>query len=266
MRVTGFNWVGVLTDDFEETIHFFAEVLGLSLEYRDEAKDIIHFRLLSGQLLELYGPSNRQRKEKYRWFNGPVLGLEVEDLGAARQEMLAKGVRFITEVERDPPTGDAWSYFLGPEEKLFTIQQPVRRYPEEIGQISGFSWAGMVTQNFEGAVGFFSEVMEMPLTRRDDVRELAHFWLPAGQIFEVFGSHNHWSQLMPQLTIAFEVDDVGEARREMEKVGIEFISDVVVTPAGETFTYFRGPDGYLYEIWKLSQHHPARKAKVNMTR
>lgn len=126
MRVTSFNWVGMLTEDFEETIHFFSEVLGLSLEYRDEAKIITHFRLPSGQLLEIYGPSNRQRKEKYQLFNGPVLGFEVEDVGAARQEMVAKGVRFITEVERDP-SGDAWAFFLGPEEMLFTIQQPARR-------------------------------------------------------------------------------------------------------------------------------------------
>ena len=84
MRVTQLSWAGVLTEDFEDAVHFFSEVLGLSLEYRDEAKAIVHFRFLSGQLLEVYGPSNRQRKEKYRWFNGPALGFEVEAFEAAR--------------------------------------------------------------------------------------------------------------------------------------------------------------------------------------
>lgn len=123
MRVTSINWIGVLTEDFEETIQFFTEVLGLSLEYQDEDKVITHFRLPSGQLFEIYGPSNRQRKEKYQLFNGPVLGFEVENVEAARQEMMASGVRFITEVERDPG-GDAWAFFLGPKEMLLTIQQP----------------------------------------------------------------------------------------------------------------------------------------------
>jgi catechol 2,3-dioxygenase-like lactoylglutathione lyase family enzyme len=61
MRVTGIGWVGVLTDDYEETLHFFSEILGLSLEYRNEDKVHAHFRLPSGQLLEVFGPSNRQR-------------------------------------------------------------------------------------------------------------------------------------------------------------------------------------------------------------
>jgi hypothetical protein len=34
----------------------------------------------------------------------------------------------------------------------------------------------------------------------------------------------------------------------MEDYGVEFITSVVTTSAGEAFTYFRGPDGYPYEI------------------
>jgi len=82
MRVAGISWAGVLTQDFKATLRFFSEILGLALDYRDEARVLAHFRLPSGHLLEIYGPSNRQRKEKYRWFNGPVLGFEVEDVAA----------------------------------------------------------------------------------------------------------------------------------------------------------------------------------------
>jgi hypothetical protein len=56
---------------------------------------------------------------------------------------------------------------------------------------------------------------------------------------------------MPYIAIGFEVDDVQQARAEMEMNGVEFITSVVTTSAGEAFTYFRGPDGYPYEI--LSQ-------------
>jgi catechol 2,3-dioxygenase-like lactoylglutathione lyase family enzyme len=140
MQVTGLGWAAVHTEDYEETLHFFSEILGLSLEYRDEAKELAHFWLPSGQLLEVFGPSNRQRKEKYRWFSGRA-----------------------------------------------------------------------------------------PL--------------------EVFGSNNSWGKLMSQITIAFEVEDVWQTRAGMEEMSVEFVSDVEVTSIGEVFTYFRGPDGYLYEIW-----------------
>ena len=249
MRVTQLSWAGVLTEDFEDAVHFFSEVLGLLLEYRDEAKAIVHFRFPSGQLLEVYGPSNRQRKEKYRRFKGPVLGFQVEDVGVARQQMMARGVRFITEVET-VPEGDEWAFFLGPEDKLFTIQRAVRRYPEKFERLSGFSRAGVVMQNFVEAVRFFSQVMEMPLARQDDGQEFAHFWLPAGHLFEVFGPNNRRGQLTPYATIAFEAEDVGQARRELEARGVEFVGEVAVTSTAEAITYFRGPDGYLYAIWK----------------
>ena len=248
MRVTEISWVGVLTEDFEDTLHFFSEVLGLSLGYRDEAKAIVHFRLPSRQLLEVYGPSNRQRKEKYRRFNGPALGFEVEEVEAARQQMMARGVRFITEVETWE--GDAWALFRGPEDKLFEIQRPARKYPEKTAKITGFTGAGVVMQNFAEAVRFFSQVMEMPLARRDDRQGFAHFWLPAGHLFEVFGPNNQWGRLTPYATIAFEVEDVWQARRELEARGVEFVGEVAVTSTAEAFTYFRGPDGYLYAIWK----------------
>ncbi len=248
MRVTEISWVGVLTEGFEETVHFFSEVLGLSLEHRDEAKAIVHFRFPSGQLLEVYGPSNRQRKEKYRWFNGPALGFEVADVEAARQQMMARGVRFVSEVETWG--GDAWALFLGPEDKLFEIQRPARKYPEKTAKVTGFSGAGVVMQDFAGAVRFFSQVMEMPLARRDDGQEFAHFWLSGGHLFEVFGPNNHQGQLTPYATIAFEAEDVGQTRREFEARGVEFVGEAAVTSTAEAITYFRGPDGYLYAIWK----------------
>ncbi len=248
MRVKGLGWAGVLTEDYEKTLHFFSEILGLSLEYRNEDKVLAHFWLPSGQLLEVFGPSNRQRKEKYRWHSGPEVGFAVEDVELAHQEMVARGARFITEVETWEE--HAWAHFLGPEDILFGIQQSSLSYPEKSGKILGVSWGGMVVQDFARAVRFFEKVMEMPLSRRDDGSEFADFSFPAGHLFEVFGPNNSWSRLMSHITIAFEVEDVWQTRAGLEEMGVEFVSDVEVSSIGEVFTYFRGPDGYLYEIWK----------------
>jgi catechol 2,3-dioxygenase-like lactoylglutathione lyase family enzyme len=251
MRVTGISWAGVLTEDFEATLHFFSEFLGLSLDYRDEARVLAHFRLPSGDLLEVYGPSNRQRKEKYRWFNGPALGFEVEDVEGARQEMIAHGVRFITEVETWE--GDAYALFLGPEDKLFEIQRPVRKHSKKTTRLLGFSGGEVVMHDFAEAVRFFSQVMKMPLAQSDASSESAHFELPAGHLFEVLGPNNNWGRLTPYAAIAFEVEEVGRARRELEAKGVEFVGDIVVTDSSEAFTYFRGPDSYLYKLRKLAK-------------
>lgn len=251
MHVESIGWVGVLIEDFEAALDFFSGTLGLALEYRDEVKMLAHFRLRSGQLLEVYGPSNRQRKEKYRWFDGPALGFEVEDIELARQEMMARGARFITEIETW--ADEAWSMFLGPEDKLFEILLPKRRYPMEASQVLKFSWAGIGMQDFGRAISFFSEVMEMPLAQRDDVRGSAHFWLPAGHLFEIFGPNSKQGQLMSHTTIAFEVEDVGQVRTEMKEMGVEFVANVETSSYDKSLAYFRGPGNYLYVLWKPSK-------------
>jgi hypothetical protein len=45
-----------------------------------------------------------------------------------------------------------------------------------------------------------------------------------------------------------QVDDVRAARKEIESHGVEFVTDV--NGNSEAWTYFRGPDGYLYELWR----------------
>ncbi len=83
MHVAGIGWVGVVAENFERALHFYSDVLGMWIDHRDETKVLALFRLPSGQLFELYGPSNRERKDKYRWFDGPALGMAVEDVGGA---------------------------------------------------------------------------------------------------------------------------------------------------------------------------------------
>ncbi len=56
VRIVGYSWTGVYADDFEEAIGFFADKLGLPLEWRQEDADFAGFRMPSGQLLELFGP------------------------------------------------------------------------------------------------------------------------------------------------------------------------------------------------------------------
>ena len=121
MRVEGYRWIGLLADDFEGTVEFFSGVLGLELEDLDEEKLIAMFRLPSGQGFEVFGPNNRERKHKYRLMDAPVVGLEVADVTGARDELVAQGVEFVTDVEA-APGGETWAYFLDPDNRLYSLQ------------------------------------------------------------------------------------------------------------------------------------------------
>ena len=127
-------------------------------------------------------------------------------------------------------------------------------------EVLSISWAGVRTQNFGATVRYFVENMSLPLTLRDDQAEVAHldigsrrrhaaahFRCASGDLFEIFGPNNPNARQHACPVFAFQVVDIGVARREMERRGVEFVTDID-TWEDEAWCYFRGPDGYLYEI------------------
>ena len=116
--------------------------------------------------------------------------------------------------------------------------------------IQGYSWAGTPTEDFDGATYFFGQVLGLPILMNDEDRKIAIFQLPSGQLFEVFGPGNDYHALMKTPTIAFDVDDVGRARAELEAKGVEFVTEIERGLENVAWCYFSGPDGFLYEIWQ----------------
>lgn len=118
-------------------------------------------------------------------------------------------------------------------------------------QVSGFTWAGVRTEDFGATVGFFEERMGLALAFRDDAAGYAVFRLPSGQVFEVFApSYEHYDR-HDCPAIGFEVSDIRRARQELEAAGAEFVSGLTEHESGAMWTHFRGPDGFLYG---LQQH------------
>ncbi len=117
MRVSEISWVGIGTDDFESTVAFFSDVIGLPLLQRDDENDVAIFKLESGQLFEVFGPRGRDERLHTR----PVIAFEVEDINAARNEMEALGIEFATDIRTG--LGQAWCYFVGPDDCYYEIKQ-----------------------------------------------------------------------------------------------------------------------------------------------
>ena len=118
-------------------------------------------------------------------------------------------------------------------------------------EVLAYRWVGVRTLHFDATVRFFRDVLGLPLAEHDATATAAGFRLPSGQQFEVFGSASRYYPLHACPVVGFEVPDIHTARAELEAAGVEFASEVVSTPMGESWTYFRGPDGFLYE---LTQH------------
>ena len=124
MHISGYSWVGVRTEDFESTIAFLADILGLPLTWRAADGEIAHFRLPSGQLFEVFGPN----VAGIQTTTCPVVGFEVADVWAARQELEPLGVQFVTEVFETNDEDASWTYFRGPDGQLYELQRPEKAY------------------------------------------------------------------------------------------------------------------------------------------
>jgi catechol 2,3-dioxygenase-like lactoylglutathione lyase family enzyme len=118
--------------------------------------------------------------------------------------------------------------------------------------IRGYSWAGAPTSDFERTCRFFREALGLEVLVIDDERMIGIFKLTTGQLFEIFGPGNRYQKLMNSPAIAFDVDDIDRAHAELEAKGVKFVSEIERGSHGDAWTFFEGPDGYLYQLFQRS--------------
>lgn len=110
------TWIGVVVDDLGAQRRFYRDVL--RLQELDAGEDWVQFDL-DGNLVELV---ERSEQPQYDWRRYQV-GFTVDDIRAARAELVERGVEPISEIEGDPDAGGAWCYFRDPEGNVFELKQ-----------------------------------------------------------------------------------------------------------------------------------------------
>ncbi len=114
MRVKSFSWVGIATDDFQRSMSFFRDLLGLEVWVQGDEQAIL--KTGAGQQLEIFGRDEREKQLTA----SPVIAFEVDDLEAAREELRAAGIELIGDIGRW--NGFTWQYFRSPEGYIFEIK------------------------------------------------------------------------------------------------------------------------------------------------
>jgi catechol 2,3-dioxygenase-like lactoylglutathione lyase family enzyme len=117
-------------------------------------------------------------------------------------------------------------------------------------RVLGYTWVGVRTANLNSTARFFADVLGLPIIHEG--KGLVQFELPSGQVFEVFGAENRYYHLHVCPIVGFQVENVRAAKKELESQGTEFVTEVYGDDL-EAWAYFRGPDGYLYEIWQTER-------------
>lgn len=127
MKVKGIHWVGVCAADWDATVGFYRDVLGLSVRSEgvqpgpaDAGVPYMELAAANGDFVELFGGNLGERE----LFKVPMVGFLVEDVGAARIEMEAKGVAFHGPVGRGGRW--EWSYFRSPDGHVHQLMAEIK--------------------------------------------------------------------------------------------------------------------------------------------
>ena len=110
----------------------------------------------------------------------------------------------------------------------------------------GLVWLGTRTQKFDDTVRFVGDTLGLRMVHEEP--DFAVFRLPNGDSVEVFGPGDRDHEYFTTgPVVGFLVDDVREARVDLEADGITFIGPVHESDGG-SWSHFTGPDGNVYEI------------------
>ena len=128
MRVHRLGWLTTYTHHYQETRRFFAEVLGLPIEVDEPTfaqmamQDADHDYI---EVLSVEDPDSAFEAEYHR--SGYVAGFVVDDVVAARAELVAVGVEILAEIHwstRRP--GYGWFHFRAPDGRVYGLMEGSR--------------------------------------------------------------------------------------------------------------------------------------------
>ena len=111
----------------------------------------------------------------------------------------------------------------------------------------GLVWAGIGTDRFAENMRLFTEVLGLEVEAEGDQQAILR--TANGDQVELFGKDGRGKSQNSPPTVAFEVDNVAEARDALLAAGIEVVGDIDAWN-GHEWLYFRSPDGFLFEVKK----------------
>jgi hypothetical protein len=117
VRVRGIRWAGTQTDRVGEMRAFATGVLGMTVDYEDDA--IVVMKTADGSIFELFAPGAGDAGQFDA--NAVVVGFLVDDFEAARAELAATdGIELLGEPDGSPD-GLRWQHFRAPDGRVYEI-------------------------------------------------------------------------------------------------------------------------------------------------
>lgn len=110
-------WIGVVADDLDRQRRFYRDMLGFA--EMAEGPGWVQFDLGDSRLLEIVQRGGQPQYDHARY----QVGYAVEDIEAARRELVARGVQPVSGLEGSASDGGRWCYFRDAEGNVFELKE-----------------------------------------------------------------------------------------------------------------------------------------------
>lgn len=125
MKIHRIGWLTTYTDRFDETRRFFADVLGLPIEVDEPAFAQLAMADADHDYVEVLGTDDPDSAfEAENFTRGPVIGWVIDDVMAARAELIAAGVEILDEIHWSTRReGYGWFHFRAPDGNVYGLME-----------------------------------------------------------------------------------------------------------------------------------------------
>jgi catechol 2,3-dioxygenase-like lactoylglutathione lyase family enzyme len=116
------------------------------------------------------------------------------------------------------------------------------------------TWIMLCTTQFNATSGFFLDLLGLPVVEEgvpkvdSQFTRYAQFRLPNGTVLELVEPAEAYRHLYAGPMLSISVENLAQARKQLETQGIEFVAPVFRDGAGSAWTYFRAPDGHVHQL------------------
>jgi catechol 2,3-dioxygenase-like lactoylglutathione lyase family enzyme len=107
------------------------------------------------------------------------------------------------------------------------------------------TWIGVVVRDLEGQRRFWGDLLGAPEAASGP--DFVHWDLGQGRSFELIERSEAPEYDRPRFQVGFAVKDIGAARDELIRLGVEPVTDIVRGDES-SWAYFRDPEGNVFEI------------------
>jgi catechol 2,3-dioxygenase-like lactoylglutathione lyase family enzyme len=116
VQIIKLAWVGTRTDNFQQTVEFFRDILELRTDF--ELPGFRVLKLPDGSKVEIFGSDSEMNRH---FSTGPVVGFLVDDVTAAANELRTRGIEILHAVKDE--SGNAWVHFRAPDGNIYEFTQ-----------------------------------------------------------------------------------------------------------------------------------------------